>query len=151
MTRWLGLAVLLGAVISTRVLCLNLSPSAPRGVYHRAPVPTTLTRGMLVLLPAPASVQHLTGWAPLLKPVAGMPGDLVQMGGGELRINGEAYGPILTEAHGQSLPQWSGQWMVRDGEVFLASHAPRSLDGRYWFMTPVQDLTAQAIPLWTWR
>ena len=40
---------------------------------------------------------------------------------------------------------------VQTGEVFLASQAPRSLDGRYFGVTPVATLTAQASPLLTWR
>ena len=40
---------------------------------------------------------------------------------------------------------------VQPGEVFLASQTPRSLDGRYFGMTRIRDLTAQAVPLWIWR
>jgi len=35
--------------------------------------------------------------------------------------------------------------------VFLASTQPKSLDSRYFGMTPMATLTARAVPLWTWR
>ena len=148
----LGVLVL-AAVVSTRWVRLNLSPSVPRGVYlleRRAPM--ALMRGTLVLLPVPASVQPwLRAWRPLLKPVAGLPGDHACNVEDTLLIDGVSYGPIYREAHGMALPAWQGCRTVQPGEVLLASQAPRSLDGRYWGMTPVADLTAHAIPLWIWR
>jgi type IV secretory pathway protease TraF len=44
-----------------------------------------------------------------------------------------------------------GCFMLLDGEVFVASEAPHRLDGRYLGPTPIIALTAQAIPLVTWR
>ena len=42
------------------------------------------------------------------------------------------------------LPPWThGCQTVPEGMVFLASQAPKSLDGRYLGMTPVASLTAQ--------
>src|SRR5438105_13676842 len=47
-------------------------------------------------------------------------------------------------------PRLRGCVRVPAGAVFLASPAPRSLDGRYFGMTPVADITARAMPLLTW-
>jgi len=88
---------------------------------------------------------------PLLKPVAAIAGDVVCVQDLGLWINGELYGLVWREAEGKPLPQWTGCLIVQDGTVFLASRAPNSLDGRYWGLTPVAHLTAQAIPLVTWR
>jgi conjugative transfer signal peptidase TraF len=140
------------AVGSTRGLRLNVSPSLPYGLYRLHAGPPTLTRGTLVLLPVPVSVQHVwPRWVPLLKPIAGVPGDAVELLDQELRINGVAFGPVLSHTHGQALPQIRGSWIVADGEVFVASAVPRSLDGRYFGCTPVRALTAVATPLLTWR
>jgi len=144
--------VLCLAVLSTRWLCFNVSPSLPYGLYRLHAVPPTLTRGTLVLLPVPPSVQHVwSRWLPLLKPVAGVPGDRIEAEGWELHINDVSFGPILQHTHGHALPQLMGSWIVTDGEVFVASAVPRSLDGRYFGCTPVTTLTAVATPFLTWR
>jgi type IV secretory pathway protease TraF len=48
------------------------------------------------------------------------------------------------------LPHLEGCTIVADGEVVLASTAPRSLDARYFGLTRVATLTARAVPLLTW-
>ena len=55
------------------------------------------------------------------------------------------------EAEGKPLPQFDGCHVVPEGAVLLASTQPKSLDGRYFGMTPMAELTAQAVPLWVWR
>ena len=145
--------LVLAAVLSTRWVRLNLSPSVPYGLYRLTALGAPLARGTLVMLPVPARVQAWHHWwIPLLKPVAGVPGDTVCHLDHTLFINGTSYGPIHQEAHGQPLPQPdAGCHTVPEGMVFLASQAPRSLDGRYLGMTPVATLTAVVTPLWTWR
>jgi conjugative transfer signal peptidase TraF len=147
----LGVLVL-AAVVSTRWVRLNLSPSVPVGVYRLARLAPPLARGTLVVLPVPVAVRPWRqGWAPLLKPVAAVAGDEVCVREGALVVRGASYGPVYVEADGKPLPHLEGCQVVPEGTVFLASAAPRSLDGRYWSMTPIADLTARALPLWTWR
>jgi conjugative transfer signal peptidase TraF len=147
----LGVLVL-AAVVSTRWVRVNVSPSSPVGLYRLAVVTPPLTRGTLVVLPVPPAVQRWhSPWQPLLKPIAALPGDLVCTGEAGLWIEGQAYGPVYLEAGGAPLPRLRGCVRVPAGAVFLASPAPRSLDGRYFGMTPMADLTARAIPLLTWR
>jgi conjugative transfer signal peptidase TraF len=144
--------LVLAAVLSTRWYRLNLSPSVPRGVYRLAPLAPPLARGTLVVLPVPAAVRPWhSRWVPLLKPVAAVAGDTVCVGEEGLWVDGRWYGPMYQAAHGRTLPRLRGCFAVPDGEVFLASPAPRSLDGRYFGVTPVGALTARAIPLVTWR
>ena len=145
----LGVLVL-AAVVSTRWVRLNLSPSVPVGVYRLARLAPPLARGTLVLLPVPDAVRP---WAslPLLKPVAGIAGDVACVLGGRLTVNDEDYGPVLTAAHGMALPQWWGCTVVRAGEVVVASQAPRSNDSRYFGPVPIRDITAVAVPVWTWE
>ena len=69
----LGVLVL-AAVVSTRWVRLNLSPSVPVGVYAVRRVPAQLHREELVLLPAPANVRPWhSRLVRLLKPIAGLP------------------------------------------------------------------------------
>ena len=147
----LGVLVL-AAVVSTRWVRLNLSPSVPVGLYRLERLAPPLARGTLVILSPPASIHPWwRSLASLLKPVAAVAGEEVCGVGGVLFIHGEWYGPIYTEADGKPLPHLDGCQVVPQGAVFLASTQPKSLDGRYFGMTPTSTLTAQAVPLWTWR
>jgi conjugative transfer signal peptidase TraF len=147
----LGVLVL-AAVVSTRWVRLNLSPSVPQGVYRLAAVSTPLARGTLVVLPVPVAVRSWhSRWQPLLKPIAAIAGDAVCVQQGSLWVEGQWYGPVYDEAGGQVLPRLDGCHLVPEGAVFLASPRPRSLDGRYFGMTRIAALTARAVPLWTWR
>jgi type IV secretory pathway protease TraF len=147
----LGVLVL-AAVVSTRWVRLNLSPSVPLGVYRLERLAPPLARGTLVVLSAPASIRPWwRSLASLLKPVAAVAGEEVCGVWGELFVQGEWYGPVFPEAQGKPLPHLDGCAVVPEGTVFLASTQPKSLDGRYFGMTPIATLTARAVPLWTWR
>jgi type IV secretory pathway protease TraF len=132
---------------------VNLTPSAPRGIWRRLTLPAEIERGMWVLLPVPASVEP---WLPsgttLLKPVAAVAGDVVCVQEETLWILGTSYGQVYTEAHEKPLPHLEeGCSVVEAGHVFLASEAPRSIDSRYFSAVPIAMLRARALPLWTWR
>ena len=150
--------LVLAAVLSTRWVRLNLSPSVPVGVYRLAAVTPPLTPGTLVVLPVPASVQAWhSAWVPLLKPVAGVAGDVVCVWGHALWVWGQTagaeptgYGMVWLVQEGKALPQIEGCLLVQEGTVFLASAAPNSLDSRYFRAVPISTLTAQAFPLLTW-
>lgn len=144
--------LVLAAVVSTWWVRLNGSPSVPRGLYRLTAVREPLARGTLVVLPVPPAVQAWHArWVPLLKPVAAVAGDPVCVHGQTLFVAGQSYGPVAAHAAGQWLPQWRGCVVLSTGEVFLASPAPGSLDGRYFGVTSITALTAQAIPVLTWR
>jgi conjugative transfer signal peptidase TraF len=145
--------LVLAAVVSTRWVRLNLSPSLPYGLYRLAALRAPLPRGALVVLPVPASVQPWRWWfSPLLKPVAGVPGGVVCHLGGTLYVDSIDYGAVHQAAHGMPLPRiGEGCSVIPEAHVFLATHAPKSLDSRYFGLVPVGALTAQAFPLWTWR
>ena len=146
-------ALILPVVISTRWVRLNLSPSVPVGLYWLSAVPVEVPRGARVMLPVPASIHHLwPRWVPLLKPVAGIPGDMVCHQEGRLQVNTVDYGPVYHTAHNRPLPHPdTGCEVVPEGRVLLASPVPKSLDGRYFGLTAVDTLTASATPLVTWR
>lgn len=145
-------SVLLVLLLSTRVVRLNISPSVPYGLYQLHAVPGQLGYGQLVVAHVPPSISPWHPfWIPLLKPVAGLQGDILTVQEGRFYINGEDFGPVLRDAQGQPLPQISSPRVVQAGEVVLASKAPRSLDGRYTGPVPQRSITALATPLFTWR
>jgi len=138
--------------VSTRWVRVNVSPSAPLGLYRLAAVAPPLARGTLVVLPVPPAVRFWhSAWLPLLQPVAALPGDLVCTGAAGRGIEGQGGGPVEPEAGGAPLPRLRSCVRLPAGAVFLASPAPRSLDGRSFGVTAVATLTAQAVPVWTWR
>jgi len=146
-------AVLVGGLLlSLPWFQLNIEPSVPLGLYHLHAVQAPLTYGMLVILPVPVSVErwHVRS-TPLLKPVAAVGGDVVCVDHGTLYIGMEPYGQVHTEADGTPLPHMTGCLRVREGEVFVASKESRSLDSRYFGPVRVEDLTAWATPVITWR
>lgn len=149
--RWtLVLAgLLLGAVGGTHWVRLNVSPSVPRGFYWVTAVPMEVTSGMLVVLPVPVALRQ---WQtmPLLKPVAAVAGEMICWDAGRLWVHGEDYGPDVPGVTAVWHPD-PGCVPVPRATVFLASPVPRSLDGRYMGVTRIADLTARALPLWTWR
>jgi conjugative transfer signal peptidase TraF len=146
----LGIILLLMFLTFVRV---NVSTSAPVGFYHRHPV-TTLAYGTLVSVPVPTAWQVTAlGMGiipnvrtPLLKPIAGLPWDEVCITDHELWVHGLSYGPIVEGFP----PAFEGCVTVKPGEVFLASHVPRSFDSRYWGTVPTHALQARLTPLWTW-
>jgi conjugative transfer signal peptidase TraF len=133
-------------------LRLNVSPSVPLGLYRLHRVPDHLDRGMLVVVPVPTSVQAWQSrWLPLLKPIAGLPGEVMCIDDEGLWINGHWYGPMLMEAAGRPLPRLRGCSTVQRDEVVVASDAYHSLDARYFGPVPISSLSAMATPLLTWR
>ena len=156
-------AVLIAVVLlvaSTWWVRFNGSTSAPRGLYWLSAVPVDIERGALVMIHPPPSVQHVWAfWVPILKPVAGVHGDTVcivgepwEHKGKQLYVDDVDYGPIERLGYGPLLlALHPGCHLVPEGMVFLASPAPRSLDGRYFGMTPVGTLSATATPIFTWK
>jgi type IV secretory pathway protease TraF len=148
----LGVVLALG-IFGTRWVKLNCSPSAPYGFYRLRPVPAALTPGLLVVLPVPASVQHVWPfWVPIMKPVAAVAGDEVCVQAQRLVVRGVDYGVVYDTAHGMSVPHLdAGCQIVPPGAVFLGSQEPKSLDSRYFASVPLAAVVAVATPLWTWR
>jgi type IV secretory pathway protease TraF len=155
-------AVVLAVVVSTHWLTFNITPSVPVGLYRRTTVPQSLARGDLVIFAVPASVQAFhSRWLPLLKPVAAVAGDMVCMNSALLWVTSNwterpavAYGLVHQQVAEEDLPQLLGEGhclTIEEGQVLLASKEPRSLDGRYFGLTPITTIRALAIPLWTWR
>ena len=138
-------------------LVYNWTASLPPGFYwlkHNA----TPRRSELVAFPIPADVielvrdrRYLPDGAYIVKPVIGLPGDVVCTKGGVLTVNGETVGAVLTEdAGGRPLPHYDVCDRVPTGQLYVASHHPRSFDSRAF--GPVSSLVVRGTvtPLWTY-
>lgn len=136
-------------------LIWNRTASVPTGLYWLSDDPFTHGRWVVV-----SSQSDVAGWAetrgyvgkdwPLLKQIAGMPGDEICRTGGEILINNQ---PVAiakpVDSSGRMLPVWEGCSILQSDEVFLLTAHPASLDGRYFGLIKQTDLDGTAIPLMT--
>ena len=98
-----GLVVV--AVVSTRWVRLNLSPSRPSGLYRLTAIRAPLTRGTLVVLPVPACVRPWqAAWVPRRTPIAGVAGDGVCQTDHTRYVKGADCGVVSPTAHVQAVP-----------------------------------------------
>jgi len=146
----IALVALIGAIVTQKVK-VNISSSVPVGAYvilsHHGP----LTYGALVMTDMPAILQPW--WPsrlPVLKPVAGLPGDIMVILEGHFYINEEDYGLVIEESQGMSLPKLLSPTIIQAGEVCLASKQPGSMDCRYSGPLPQDAITGLAQPLLVW-
>jgi conjugative transfer signal peptidase TraF len=131
----------------SRVVSLNVSPSAPIGLYR--PVHLPVERNQLVVGCVPPRVAALAwergylgkgscpgGVQPVLKRLVGLPGDVVEIGQDAVTVNGVPLPDSATascDSLGRPLPhaRW-GRTVLGAGEVWLlGTAARRSWDSRY--------------------
>lgn len=138
-------------------LIWNASASAPIGLYSIEPA-DRLEVTDLVAVDAPeplarllAKRGYLPRGLPLMKRIAGLPGQQVCRTGGTITVDGIAMGDALVRDRlGRDLPVWHGCRRIADGEVFLMNWETRdSLDGRYFGPLPMRSIIGRAVPLWT--
>lgn len=151
----IGLA-LFGLVFSPMDrLIWNRTASAPQGLYWLSDEPFTPGRWVVVSgRSAEAQWAEEHGFVgrnwPLLKQIAGLPGDEICRSGVEVSINGK---PVATarqrDSMGRALPVWQDCVLLNEGQVFLLAPHPDSLDGRYFGATQRSDLVGVARPLMT--
>ena len=137
-------------------LVWNASASAPLGLYRVTPgVP--LHRGDMVIARTPLSVRalaasrhYLPANVPLVKRVAGVPGDLVCAAGRTITVNGRVLATRrASDRLGRPLPWWNGCRTLRDGALLLLmAGTPDSFDGRYFGPTEATDVVGKATALW---
>lgn len=131
----------------------NRSASAPEGFYWLTDKP--LVKGQWAVLSARSAAAE---WAedrgyvgkdwPLVKQVAGLPGDTICREDLTIFINDQrAAEARLVDTKGRDLPTWTGCRTLSAGEVFLLSPHPSSLDGRYFGPVPEPDILGVAVPI----
>ncbi|MES0110044.1 S26 family signal peptidase [Mesorhizobium sp. M0013] len=138
-------------------LIWNASSSTPIGLYRIRPA-ERLAVGDLVAADAPeplasclADSGYLPRGVPLMKHVAGLPGQEVCRNGLTITVDGIEIGKALKDDRiGRPLPVWQGCRRIVSDEVFLMNaQVPDSLDGRYFGPIPTSSLIGRATPLWT--
>ena len=140
------------------VVRLNISPSAPLGLYRMVDQPAV--RGVLVAACVPPAVTRLArergylaggscpgGTQPVLKRIGAVPGDLVDLELDGLAVNGTRLpdsAPAMSDSRGRPLPHapW-GRTVVAPGEVWLIGiETTRSWDSRYFGPVPLDHVHA---------
>lgn len=135
-------------------LVWNASESAPVGLYvikNRQPV-----LGELALIRPSKSVAmfiekrgYLPSDTPLIKRIAALSSDEICRDSEAILINKiHVTEAQETDTLGREMPQWSGCFTLKTGEVFLLNDHEKSLDGRYFGATSLNDVIGVAVPLW---
>jgi conjugative transfer signal peptidase TraF len=92
---------------------------------------------------------YIPAGVPLIKRVAGVPGDKVCAWGSRISVNSRQLAWRLAhDARQRALPWWEGCLTLRDDAVFLLSSDPSSFDGRYLGPTSRDDILGRARLLW---
>jgi conjugative transfer signal peptidase TraF len=151
-------AIALSTIIDMpEVFLWNASPSAPIGLYRLQSIDHLGPRDLVaVAAPSPiaafiADRRYLPPDIPLLKHVAGLPGQIVCRIGRSITVDGVSPGEAQhTDSFGRLMPVWRGCRRITSGEIFLMNpDAKNSLDGRYFGPIPRSAILAEAIPIWT--
>lgn len=160
--KWLGLGVGSVAIAALvlgpfsghqKRLIWNRTASAPIGLYWVTDGPITYDRWAVLSPKSDASLwaqqNRFVGkdW-PLLKAIAGLPGDKICRENETILINDEVRAIAFKQDHLQRvLPVWSGCRVLSEDEIFLLNAHPNSLDGRYFGVTKLEDVDGIAVLL----
>jgi conjugative transfer signal peptidase TraF len=151
----------------------TLTASVPPGLYRRTQAP--LVRGQFVAFCLPLAtaqfgwqrgyIQHVPDWPllqecphgyqPLLKPIAAVAGDVVELTAEMVRVNETSVPHSATHAQdrqGRPLPHWPwGRYQLVPGELWVMSTTrPNSWDSRYFGPIRAESVIATAKPVWVW-
>ena len=145
-------------------LTINVTPSMPIGFYRFYPIDRPLARGDIVRICAPSEVARLMAGegrgmrgtcpyqtAPLLKFVAALPGDVVDVSDEAVIVNGTALpGSAVPALHKGGPPRISrGRYVLGPGRIWLWTPYYRSLDSRYFGAVRAADVQGFARPALT--
>ncbi len=169
---WVAWALLTAVVFIADAagLRLNTTVSMPLGLWRITPAGRSLHAGDIVMLCPPdvavfreAVVRGYIprgrcagGFAPLIKPVAAIAGDVVSVGADGVAVNGAPIAgtaPLDRDTAGRPLqPLLPGRYAVATGEVWLVSgHIARSWDSRYFGAVATANILGLARPVWVLR
>lgn len=134
----------------------NITPSEPIGFYKVLPVSVGIERGDLIefcYVGKPNEFMYAgdcgnsSGYAPFLKTVAGVPGDLVVLSDDGVMVNGLKLPDSRPLLHSVSdpflaLPVLRGQFLLKKGQywVYGSGEPARSYDSRYFGPVNLDDI-----------
>lgn len=136
-----------------KLLMWNRTASAPIGLYWVKDGPITYDRWAVLSPKSDASEwAQLKGFVgkewPLLKAIAGLPGDKICRENETILINDQVRARALKQDNlHRDLPVWSGCRTLSVDEIFLLNTNPKSLDGRYFGVTKIEDVDGIAVLL----
>ncbi len=164
---WILAAIVLtaGPIASQAGLCFNGTASMPVGAYWTSPRSRlTLSRGTIVQFTPPATSvfkmaierHYFSSAEMLLKPVAAIPGDIIQVSAQGIERNGRLLPnstPLAHDSAGRPLHSFAyGSYWVQPGTVWLiSSYSPKSFDSRYFGPVAIRTIQNVAQPLLTWK
>jgi conjugative transfer signal peptidase TraF len=137
---------------------VNASSSIPAGLYELSPVERPIARGDTVVICAPpdfAALGARRGYldagpcaadtAPLLKLVAAVAGDVVDLRAHSIAVNGHCLGSSITferDGSGRPLPHVArGSYRLGAHQIWLWAPAERSFDSRYFGALDAREVT----------
>jgi conjugative transfer signal peptidase TraF len=164
----LGLLVLAWAGYRLWGLRMNTTSSMPIGLWQlKAITKQSLHRGDAVFICPPKTPLFKmayqrgymgrghcpSGFEPLLKRVAALPGDSVTLSAQGVTVNGVLIShsqAISCDVYGRALPALPhGRYHVGYGMVWvIANTNPASFDARYWGALPIANIEGTARPVW---
>ena len=139
--------------LSSRYFVLNLSPSMEKGIYLLREI-DELKKGDVVVLNIPLNIKetlYSRGYLPkniktLLKEVAAVEGDFVEVVHNKIYINGEFKGEIAeVDPKGRELVSFVKDGILKSGEVFLLGRGRNSFDSRYFGVVEKSEILKKTI------
>ena len=137
------------------MLVWNASASAPIGLYrierNRSP-----EIGDFVLVRPDKTLErfikergYLPKDIPLLKRVAALAGDEICRHSEAIFINETRVADAqISDSFGRKMPSWSGCFTLKSGEILLLNDHEKSLDGRYFGATRMDEVIGLARAVW---
>lgn len=145
---------------------INTTDSMPVGLWRQS-ASHLARRGDVVLLCLPLTPVTQIGWARgyiaagscptgqeiLLKPIAAMSGDEVDVTRERISVNGTEIpnsGQLARDSEGRPMPAYpAGAYRVPASQLWLVSpHNPRSFDSRYFGPVPASLVRSTVRPVW---
>lgn len=137
-------------------LFLNLAPGESKGLYMLVPLSEqSLRLGEKVLLNESmrfvSASERVLKEVPLLKTVAGLPGDRYMVSNTSIYVNGRYLGAVYeADYEGKALPQKRGAFVVKEDSILpVATKTDKAIDGRYIGDIPITAVWGKAIPILT--
>ncbi len=143
------MAVVLYFLIDTvvgrvRVENISMQPTLHEGQFilvnklaYREQLGGDFHRGDVIVFHYPRDPQE-----DYIKRVIGLPGDVVEIGNGEVTVNGQ----VLNEPYIAAPPNYANSWLVPEGQIFvLGDNRNQSSDSHSWGFVPVENVIGKAL------
>ena len=149
----LAVVVVIGAYLAAR-FAIGIDDQVhrclpPYGVFLVDRHDRTIPRGGLVAFRARGLAPYFADGTVVIKALAGLPGDAVEVTTEAVRVNGvvRAEGLALARTLGKTPADFVRAETVPPGHLWVLGASPDSFDARYWGMLPVGQVVGRAYAL----